>query len=260
MKRELDCSTPRHGAVTQTLFALACAALLIGCPLDTRPLELAPSDAGGSPNGGATGNSPQAGTGNGARAGADSSAGDAGAGPSAAGSGAQGGQSEPLVGGCADLNMNQVPDCTETAVTNPDMKEDVAGWVADPDTSVDWNDDNAWGDTPSGSALVASSGVIDANAVGAALRAAAQCVPITGKKLITVFGNAFVDANQDPQGHAEIDVFFFDQPACAGSSNTGFSTPQPLDASVGNWLTLKAGSLTNESTRSILVKLAISKP
>jgi hypothetical protein len=234
-----------------------------GCSLDTRALALAASGAGSSSDGGAATNPAQAGAINVGAAGSDSSLGDAGAGANSAGSGAQAGQAgavPPMVDGCADLNMNQIADCNETLVSNPDMNKNVDHWLADPDTTVDWDSGNAWGDTPSGSALVASPGVIDANAVGAALRAAAQCVPVAGKKLITVYANAFVDSGQDPEGHAEVDVFFFNQASCAGASTSGFSTPQPLDAATDTWLTLKAGSLSTDSTQSLLVKLAISKP
>lgn len=262
VKREPDCSSSRHGAVTGALFGLACAVCIGGCSLDTRTLALASGEAGSSSVGGAN-NPPQAGANNAGGAGSDSNLGDAGAGASSAGSGAQAGQTgavQPMIDGCADLNMNQIADCKETLVTNPDMNRNVDDWLADPDTTVDWDTGNAWGDTPSGSALVASPGVIDANAVGAALRAAAQCVPVSGKKLITVYANAFVDSGQDPEGHAEVDVFFFNQASCAGTSSSGFSTPQPLDAPTDTWLTLKAGSLSSESTQSLLVKLAISKP
>ena len=263
VKREPDCTSSRHGVVTRALFGLACAVSMGSCSLDTRFPALASTEAGGSADGGASDNPARAGANNAAGAGSDSNLGDAGAGASVAGSSAQAGQSgsvQPMVDGCADLNMNQVADCKESLVSNPDMNKNVDNWLADPDTTVDWNSGNAWGDTPSGSALVASPGVIDENAVGAALRAAAQCVPVTGKKLITVYANAFVDSGQDPEGHAEVDVFFFNQPSCAGTSTSGFSTPQPLDAATDTWLTLKAGSVSNDSTQSLLVKLAISKP
>ncbi len=264
VKREPDHTSSRHSAVTGALFGLACALSMGACSLDTRALELASSEAGSSSSeGGALSNPARAGSSNAGGAGSDSNLGDAGAGSSAGGSGAQGGQTnsaQPLIDGCADLNMNQVADCNETLVSNPDMNKNVDVWAPDPDTTIGWDKGNAWGDTPSGSALVASPGVIDANAVGSALRAAAQCIPVAGKKLITVYANAFVDSGQDPEGHAEVDVFFFNQPACAGTSTSGFSTPQPLDAATDTWLTLKAGSLSSDSTQSLLVKLAISKP
>jgi hypothetical protein len=107
---------------------------------------------------------------------------------------------------------------------------------------------------------VASPGVIDPNGSGVVLRAVQQCVPIDGTKLVIVYANAFVDRNQDEQGAAEVDVAFFDTQDCNGPLTTTFSTPQPLDASVGTWLTLKAGSVSAATTRSAQVKLALLKP
>jgi hypothetical protein len=239
------------------------SALLVGCQLDTRALELAMAAAGAA-NSPST--QPEAGAPSDGSAGGDATlsggafAGGASARSGAGGLGGEAGQSEPTVGGCADLDQDGVADCTQTIVTNPDFKLDALGWTADPDTALTWDAKNAGGEPPSGSALVSSSGVIDANAVGAALRAASQCVPVAGKRLLAVYANAWVDAGQDPLGHAEVDVFFFDADGCAGSSVTSFSTPQPLDAAVETWLTLKAGALSAETTKSALIKLAVSKP
>ena len=113
---------------------------------------------------------------------------------------------------------------------------------------------------PSGSALLASSGVVDEIAGGLALRAAQQCVPIAGSNLVIVYGNAFVDSGQDEQGRAEIDVAFFDSKDCSGALATSFSTPQPLDARLDAWFTLKAGAVSGVATQSAQVKLAVLKP
>jgi hypothetical protein len=68
------------------------------------------------------------------------------------------------------------------------------------------------------------------------------------------------DPDQDPDGHAEVDVFVFNAPSCTGNLASSFSTPQPLDAMPGVWLNLKAGSVSGELAQSMLVKLALSKP
>ena len=164
------------------------------------------------------------------------------------------------VDGCADLDGNGIADCRETIVVNADFKQDTSGWTAEMDASLSWVNDSAAGDSPSGSALVASTGVIDANASGAALRDASQCVPITSKQLVTAYANAFVEAGQDSQGVAEIDVFFFDAEDCGGTFTGSFSTPQPTDGAVGSWITLRAGAVSSDTAKSALVKLAISKP
>jgi hypothetical protein len=166
----------------------------------------------------------------------------------------------PVADGCADLDVNQVADCTETNVQNSEFNSDVANWRADTGTTIDWDASNAAGDLSSGSALVASPGVIDASAAGVALRAAQQCIPISGANLVIVYANAWVDPDQDEQGRAEVDVAFYDTEDCSGALTTTFSTPQPLEASIGSWLTLKAGSVSRASTKSAQIKLALLKP
>jgi len=226
----------------------AFAATLSACSLDNRHLELAVGGSGSGQSG--AGGNVQAGGGSGGVAGhAAGSGGVAGAAPAI-----------PEVEGCADLDANKVPDCNETIALNSDFKMDALLWSADMYTSVIWNEENAAGDPPSGSALVVSEGVIDENGIGVALRSAQQCIAIDGAKLVLVYANAFVDAGQDEQGRAEVDVAFFDSEDCSGALSTSFSTPQPLDGGVGSWFTLKAGSVSSASTKSAQVKLGLLKP
>lgn len=143
---------------------------------------------------------------------------------------------------------------------NPDFKRDVDGWLPEQGATMAWDEQNATTDLPSGSALITASGTVDPNALGSALRAASQCLNVTGQQLVTVYANAFIDRTEDSNGHAEVDVFFFDSADCSGEFGISFSTPQPLDAAVDTWLDLKAGAVSGASTRSVLVKLAISRP
>jgi len=166
----------------------------------------------------------------------------------------------PVFDGGADLDTNKIADFRETSVKNPDFERDVAAWLPGIETTVEWNEQNAAGDLPSGSALVASVGIIDPNGAAVALRAVQQCIPISGSKLVIVYANAWVDPGQDEQGRAELDVAFFDSEDCSGSLSTTFSTPQPLAGGVGSWLTLKAGSVSGASTKSAQIKLALLKP
>jgi hypothetical protein len=254
--------TPCRLTPTRGLFstlALSCASLLLGCPLDNRPLALgsgpdAQVDSTASP-GGQSGNQPDGGDKSGSASNVDDSGSEA-----SAGEPGDAGQAPTLVDGCADLDGDGVADCQEGLAQNPDFESDTADWVADASTTLTWDSRNAWGDVPSGSALVAASGVIDADANGAALHAASQCVPIIGKQLVTVYANALVDPDQDTQGLAEVDVSFYDSVACSGASTSSFSTPQPLDGSVGSWLSLRAGSVSGATTKSALIRLAISLP
>ena len=239
--------------------------VLAGCSLDTRQLQYALSgDQGGSESqplvhAGAGGSSAgaahfdEAGAG-----GTDDSA--AGAPSSHAGSGGAPPAPLPLVDGCVDLDENGVGDCQETLLSNGDFKSDVKGWSADADTDLSWDDQNAAADPESGSALLSVKTSAAPGGSGSVLRVAKQCVPMTAKQLVTVYANAFVESGQADAGHAEIDVYFFDAAACAGTYVTSFPTPQPLDATTDQWLTLKAGSVSGANTQSALVTLALSQP
>ena len=236
----------------------------LACSLDSRQLELASDEGGGSgsPSGlaGSLGVA-SAGHGSAGRAGATAAAGRGGADDNG---GSAGGvdESPPIVDGCVDLDQNGVGDCEETLVKNADFEADVSDWTAEQDTLIELDTHDAWGvgGTP-GSALVSSIGVLDPNSENAVLRAASQCVAVGGMQLVTVYANAFVESGQsDPTGRAQVVVFFFDGDNCTGAFTNSFTTPQPLNTDgIDTWLTLKAGSVTGLSTQSILVKLGLSR-
>ena len=235
------------------------SSLLAGCSLDTRQLQvdtesaghtsLSPGDGGAAGQGGALP----------AAAGAAGSLSAGGGSGTAGATGGAAGSSSPATSGCPDLDGNTIPDCMETLATNAAFESDIDGWAAELETTITWQEQNASSDLPSGSALVASTGAI-AGATGSALRAASQCLGVGSNRLVTVHANAFVPGNQDADGHAEVDVYFFDAEDCAGAYSASFSTPQPLDASVDAWLMLQAGAVTGKNTQSMRVMLAISKP
>ena len=133
----------------------------------------------------------------------------------APGADAGAGAPQALISGCPDLDGDKIADCTQTLVTNADFKSNVDGWSAELDATIAWDAKNAAGDPPSGSALLASTGAIAPDSVGAALRAASQCLSVAGARLVTVYANAFVDGGQDTDGHAEVDVFPSSTPRAA---------------------------------------------
>jgi len=167
----------------------------------------------------------------------------------------------PLVDGCVDLDRNGTGDCKETLLENADFESDVGDWTPDMDTSLEWDEHDAWGPAGrSGSALVSSIGVIDANSDNSVLRAAGQCLPAGSMQLVTAYANAYVESGQDPTGRAQIVIFFFDGEDCTGAFTNSFTTPQPLGTDgVETWLELKAGSVTTLATKSMRVKLSLSR-
>jgi hypothetical protein len=165
----------------------------------------------------------------------------------------------PTVGDCADLDEDGVADCQETRLSNPSFKADVTHWNADAGASLTWDPRDALGASDSGTALLtAASSAFDAG--GSSLVTAGQCVLISGGQIVIAYANAFVDDGQDSSGNAAIYVDFYDASDCTGMTTSSFSTPQPLDASTGKWLTLKAALLTSAATHSARVMLAIEKP
>src|SRR5450432_999483 len=113
-----------HSRGWVVLASIACVSLLAACPIDSRRLQVAAAAGGQAGSGtirpGAAGRG-SAGTEQsvgGADAGFDS------AGSPSAGLGGEGGQPEPTVDGCADLDMNGIADCQETLVKNPDFAQD----------------------------------------------------------------------------------------------------------------------------------------
>jgi hypothetical protein len=238
----------------------------VGCSVDSRQLELAPDESGdsGSPSGvsGSDGNA-GAGSGSAGRAGSLATGGSGGSSAGAGGGAAGMGVDEPpIVDGCVDLDRNGIGDCKETLLKNADFSSDVADWTAEMDATLEWDEHDASGEEgTSGSALVSSVGVIDPTSDNSVLRAASQCVAVGSMQLVTAYANTFVEPGQDQTGRAQIVVFFFDGEGCTGAFTSSFTTPQPLGTDgVGAWLELKAGSVTSLSTKSMLVKLGLSRP
>ncbi|HEX2673400.1 MAG TPA: matrixin family metalloprotease, partial [Polyangiaceae bacterium] len=214
-------------------------AALAGCSLDTRQLKLT-NEAGGQTSAGFP-STPDAGE-TGGRPGQDV---DASTGPA-------------MIDGCIDLDEDGIADCDETLVQNATFDTDVDAWHADGAAELTWDERNAADDLPSGSALLEATGSAAPGAQGSATQSASQCSKVTGKRLVTVYANAFVDS--DRAGQARVDVQFFDTDSCTGGYSSNFVTPQPLDAENGQWLALKAGSVSGVNTRSVLVRLVVSRP
>ncbi len=210
---------------------------------------------------------PPMGGSNSERADASSLAGGADGGAPTAGEGGAAGASEQepiLVDGCADLNGDEISDCTETLAHNAEFASDVTSWVAPAttddsfSTDLEWDAMNAWGTGSSGSAKISVTGSLDFN--GASLRGATQCVAVGALQVVVLYANTRLETDQDPGGSAEVDVSFFDTADCSGVATTSFSTPQPPDAKFGTWLTVHAGALTTVNTKSALITLGVVKP
>jgi hypothetical protein len=241
---------------------VACSTLA-SCSIDDRSLQ----SSGGDASAGSTGASGaiQGDSAGAAQAGKSGVSGGNDGGSSATTEAGAAGQSAPspapiaTVGDCADLDEDGVADCQETLLVNPTFAGDVMHWTADVGASLTWDPRDSLAAPGSGTALLtAGSDAFDAG--GSSLVTAGQCVRVTGGQIVIAYANAWVDEGQDANGKAEVYVDFYDAADCTSTSTSSFSTPQPLDASTGAWLTLKAALLTTVATHSARVMLAIEKP
>jgi hypothetical protein len=219
--------------------AARCGSLLLivgswACSIDNRELSLAGSM-------GQTAGSAGRPAGNGGSGARGSSEGGA--------SGAPG--PDGLVDGCADLDTDGVGDCTVTLVQTPTFTKDVRGWEAVGDAKLTWDAKNALSDAPSGSAKLSAS----------SLRAsAAQCLNLTGGKLVIAYANAFVDSVSEDErsAAAQLHVSFYEGTKCAGDPSGFFETPPSTEA--GAWVTIQAGGLSDEKAGSLSIELVGVKP
>ncbi len=240
--------------------ALALGLGLLACSVDDRELVLrsaAGGAAAGGPNARAGGNS---GPSEGGEASPMAEGGSAGAGVEvpAAGAGSTPSDLPPLVGGCADLDTDQVADCSVTLVKNASFATDVSSWTAVSGGSLAWNGSNALDDTPSGCAQLTAQGSSDLD--GSALYRASQCVPVAAGQLVVAYANARVEASagSTQAAHALLDVSYFDAEDCTGTSTGHFVTPP--HAAGNAWGTIQAGGVTEAATRAVLVELVGIKP
>jgi hypothetical protein len=231
------------------------------CSLDERSLAIgSPSGgSGSSERGGDEGPSGGGSTSEGGGAGRQSTSGSGGLTPT---SGAGGSASQPsgeggepsedgLVNGCADLDTDGVGDCTVTLVKTPTFTENVSGWAAMGDATLAWDVKNALRDAPSGSAKLSA---VSSRA------AAQQCLPLDGRKLVIAYANAFVAEASDDEHplQAQLAVSFYAEASCAGEATGFFETP-PSTASA-TWITVQAGGLSDEGSRSMSISLVGVKP
>lgn len=253
---------PVERLVRLVVLGLLGASLALSCAVDHRSLVAGPSYAGFFIIGGEAGQSGASSDGGVGHTGEEGGAGallggaDAGGKETGGALGAGGSQTPPaVVDGCPDLDHNAKGDCTETLVKNPNFVADTQGWSPGDQAFIEWSTENHFDDLPSGSALVSANGYSDTD--GMVQRAATQCVKSDGAAHVEVFANAFVKSGQG-EGLAALSVFFFSSPDCSGSPSGA-----PLDAhgSLPDvWQTLNAKQSIPESTQSVLVRLAVSKP
>jgi hypothetical protein len=238
-------------------------AALTSCSVDDRTLQADVAANGGVSGGSDSGNAGRAAT-SGSSGTAEAGAANAGAADFPGEGGTTGEPNAPpqppisVSGDCADLDEDKAPDCKQDLLSNPDFDSDVSKWSAEAGAAFTWDPGDALGNSGSGSALLATASDTVATP-GSVSIAASQCVAVTGDNIVGAYANVFVDADQASNGVASVDVYFFDAAGCAGTATVHFSTPQPLDASAGTWVTLRGGLTAPKATHSVQVRLTIAK-
>ncbi|HEX2670979.1 MAG TPA: hypothetical protein VHM25_08905 [Polyangiaceae bacterium] len=238
------------------LLALTLAWLHSACSLDERTLTLAASDGGGSNHGGSAVQAPTgeagttAGRGGGAQGGQAGQAGDAEGGQAGEGDGG----AATFEDGCTDLNHNGVSDCTETLLLNSSFTSDVDEWKTETGATITWDPLDLMGVAASGSALVTSTGALDAP--GISLVAAAQCVQVEPGKTLEIYAQARTESGP-VDGNAAISLWFFPTAGCGDSPSTVYQT-DPLQT--GQTVLLQGSKVVPDSMVSVRVRLGVIKP
>jgi hypothetical protein len=182
--------------------------------------------------------------------------GGAGEGGAAGQAGESNGGAATFPDGCVDLDQNGVSDCTETMLDNSAFATDVSHWTAEANTTITWDAKDMLGSLQSGSALVTSSGTIDAP--GDAFAAADQCVTVSEGQLIDIYANAEIAAGQ-AAGKTAIGLWFFPADACPGDTASDvYETSEAFDT--GQTITLRVTKLVQAQMRSMRVRLGVIKP
>jgi hypothetical protein len=232
------------------LIGLLCVPwLLWGCPVDDRILSANLGDAGEPRAGGGS----SSGGGGQAALGSDTpSVG----GEDAAGDGGQAGGPPTFVDGCPDLDGDGVSDCTETAVKNSTFDADVSSWASESGATIAWNAKDLLDQAGSGSALVTSTGSIDA--AGDSFVAANQCIPVSDGQVVDLVANTYIDAGQ-VTGRASISLWFFPVADCPGDSSPDVFETSAVFATE-KVQTLRGRKAVPAGMLSLRVRLGVIKP
>jgi hypothetical protein len=172
----------------------------------------------------------------------------------AAGGGSAGTGGKPDDGPCGDIDQNAVQDCQETVAKNAAFDANADDWLADPGVTKDWKPEDARGKT-SGSVSVTFS-TAAANP-GWALAAVGQCLPAWGEQEFEVGARSFIPNGQSA-GNAQLSLASFGEDDCKGSFLDS-ATPA-MSAQTGSWQALHGSAKLPAGARSVLVRLAASKP
>jgi hypothetical protein len=159
-------------------------------------------------------------------------------------------------GGCADLNQDQIDDCTQTLVQNSRFDSTASGWIAETFITATWSPMDGSGQPGSGSLLLSNAGPV-AQSAGTFMGGADQCIPTELDASYDVAARVMVGPGQaDAAGG--IDVWMYDDDACKGNLVTA-KTPL-LGGVSGQWTILRGALSVPGGVHSLSIRLVVAKP
>lgn len=162
----------------------------------------------------------------------------------------------PDPGPCVHTDLQGVPDCDRTLVTNADFNRDVVGWRPENGALLRWVAFDTQESKTSGAVAVknAQAGDLDGT-VGVA---AGQCLPVIEQKTYSFEASMFIKRGQS-YGQGQILVFFYEQPGCDGLVKSAYAVTGVQ--STDRWLRASGSNLTAlAGIKSMGVRLHVEKP
>ena len=227
-----------RSARTGVAVAALVARAVTSCSVDERPLQLASNSAGAS----------------------GTSAGGSGMVEASAGEGGDASVSAPLP--VCDYGSGVAVGC-DTLVDNPGFAKNTDGWTPEEGAiSMSWTDDDAAGNTQSGSLSVVNS--LSGAADGIASQGAAECLPTSAGKKYGLAGDLFIPQGQGSgldggtyTASAALSVIFYMSGKC--DSYTLGNATSGLLAEPGHWAHREGHAVAPDGANSMSVRLVTLK-
>lgn len=162
----------------------------------------------------------------------------------------------PFDSPCGDIDHNSVDDCTETLLLNSRLDTDAGHWAPDANTIQAWDARDARGKSGSGSILVTNQAPVAAVNTWV-LNGTDQCVPVTEGLTYEFAARVMIPEGQGTGG-AGLNVYAFTGAACSDIFLSGQGTS--LNVQAGGWAVVEKQIVMPAAARSVLVRLAVSKP
>ncbi len=161
---------------------------------------------------------------------------------------------------CPDLNQNMITDCDETLATNATFDREFTGWKPDPDVLQTWSsvDSNRF---PTSGALTLSLSLFSDQSDTAVGESSTQCIPVSSGTAYDVGTQVFIKSGQGSFSYAGLQLWWYGALNCVESSFLAASAnDQSLKETVDRWTEANIHTLAPANAKSVLVRLAISKP